>query len=141
VQHLGCRQVIYVPGPPLSPTRPSATGPRARKGHVGGEALIPLHKPHARELFSQGTKCIQYPPGLEANLSTHRLWNPDHYLRDSLFADQPPQRIRQTSGRHDLERAGYETLAIRDGDPRAHLSQIEGSDPPAGLLRGGQGLL
>src|SRR3712207_6652634 len=77
----------------------------------------------------------------EANLPTHRPWDPDYDLRDALFADEPPQRIRQIGGRHDLEGAGDEALAIGDGNPGAHLSQIEGGDPPAGLFRGGQGLL
>src|SRR3712207_7859777 len=34
----------------------------------------------------------------EANLPTHRPWDPDYDLRDALFADEPPQRIRQIGG-------------------------------------------
>ena len=110
-----------------------------RAGQPGGETLVPLHKPHAGQLVSQGVKSIQSLARLEADVPAQRHRDPDDYLRDALFAHQPPEKAREVRARHYLEGTGDNPSWIGNGDAGVHVSQIEGSDPSRRITRGGQG--
>ena len=109
----------------------TAAGSGAGCGHAGGETLVPLHEPHARQLFFQGVKSIQNLAGLKADLSAERPGDADQDLGDVLLPHQPPQRLRELRARHDLEGPRYRRGGVRDGDAGAHLSEVEGGDSPA----------
>ncbi len=119
--------MIQAPDPLRLFPPPSTAGLRA--GQPGGETLVPLHEAYAGQLVFQIVKSIQNLARLEADVPAQRSRNPDDYLRDALFAHQPPEKVREVRARHDFEGTGDNPPRIGDGDTSVHLSQIEGSDP------------
>jgi len=119
----------------------TAASPGAGGGHAGGETLVPLYEPHARQLFFQGVQSTQNPAGLKADLPAERPGDADQDFGDVLLPHQPPQRLRELRARHDLEGPRYRPRGIRDGDAGAYLSEVEGNDTPTGVCERRQWLL
>src|SRR5215210_4292863 len=136
LQHPGRREVIHASGPLLPPTSPGAGD-----GQAGGETLVPLHEPYVRQLFFQGVQSIQNLARLKANLPAERLRDADQDLGYALLVYEPPERLGEVFAGHDLEGAGDDPGGIGDGYAGTNLSQVEGSDTPAGVCGGRQELL
>src|SRR5215210_661130 len=134
LQHPGRREVIHASGPLLPATSPG-------DGQAGGETLVPLHEPYVRQLFFQGVQSIQNLAGLKANLPAQRLRDADQDLGYALLVYEPAERLGEVFAGHDLDGTGDDRGGIGDGYAGTNLSQVEGSDTPAGVCGGRQELL
>jgi hypothetical protein len=79
--------------------------------------------------------------GLEADLPTERLRDADQNLGDPLLPHKPPQRLSEILARDDLEGTSDDPCRVGDGYAGAYLSEVQGTDTPAGVCGGRQGLL